>query len=388
MSIFSQSVKPIVSEYRARRFTNAAKKLNPAFLLIVFVFVGLGSGIAPAAESEKSPLKLSILPAVQIEIRDLVVGTGTIEPIKTSDIGALVQGQITEVFVHVGDRIEKDAPLFQIRPQTYQFRVNEAKARLAIAQALATEAENAFRRSEELYKGNNVSVAVLDKARSLINVAYAEVLAATARLESAEQDLTDTIVRAPFRGVVTARRIDEGVYLSTRVTGGTGQTVVQLQKIDVVNAIIRVPARALERVMVNSQVRLDIDGISRPVVANISVINDKVDVATRTIEVRIAIPNENYTIKPGLFVRAEILPEPRIAVVVPRHVILGDPSSPYIFVLNEGKAVRRSLHTIDYDATQVEVTFGLTAGEQIISGPDARSLIDGQTLGDIPDVAG
>ncbi|MBZ0216458.1 MAG: efflux RND transporter periplasmic adaptor subunit, partial [Fimbriimonadaceae bacterium] len=168
----------------------------------------------------------------------------------------------------------------------------------------------------------------------------------------------------------------------------TGQTVIQLQEIDIVMAIIRVPARALERVQVNSQVRLDIDGISRPVDASISIINDKVDVATRTIEVRIAIPNKNYTIKPGLFVRAEILPEPRTAVVVPRNVILGDPSSPYVFILNEGKAIRRSVRVIEYDAIQVEVTFGLTAGEQIIFGPDVRSLVDGQTLGNVPNVAG
>lgn len=365
-----------------------------ALLALTFVIVGTALAgpwyaiRALAAEIEKSPQNLNIVSAERIEIRNLVVGTGTIAPTKSSDIGAMVEGQITEIYVHVGDRLEKDAPLFQIRPHTYRFKVDEAKAHLAMARARAAEAKNAFRRSEELYKGKTVAAAALDKARSAIGVASAEVLAATARLENAEQDLTDTQVLAPFKGVVTARRADEGVYLSTRLSGGTGQTVVQLQKIDVVMAIIRVPARTLERVRVASRVRLDIDGISRPVEAEISVINDKVDVATRTIEVRIAIPNKDYAIKPGLFVRAEILPDPRTAVVVPRSVILGSPSSPYVFVLQQGKAIRKSVRVIDHDASQVEATSGLSAGDRVISGPDLRSVVDGQTIGKESDVAG
>ena len=346
------------------------------------------AGRALAVENEKPQLKLNILPVEQIEIRNLVVGTGTIAPTKSSDIGALVEGQVTEIYVHVGDRLEKDGPLFQIRPHTYRFKVDEAKAHLAMARARAAEAQNAFRRSEELYKGKTVSASVLDKARSAIGVANAEVLAATARLENADQDLTDTQVLAPFKGVVTARRADEGVYLSTRLSGGTGQTVVQLQKIDVVMAIIRVPARALERVRVASSVRLDIDGISQHVEAKISVINDKVDVATRTIEVRVAIPNEDYAIKPGLFVRAEIRPDPRIAIVVPRSVILGDPSNPYVFVLRQGRAIRKNVRVDDHDATKVEVTSGLNTGERVISGPDMRSVVDGIVIGEVSDVAG
>lgn len=394
----NRPIVPPTPPHRTYRLVNAAAmaaRLPIALIFLIAATMLSGSwnadfllGWAEAAQSEKSSFKLNIVSAEQIETRDFIVGTGTIAPAKTSDIGALVEGQVTEVYVRVGDRLEQDAPLFQIRPHTYRFRVDEAKAHLAMAKARAAEAQSSFHRAKELHKANTVSAAALDKALSAIGVANAEVHVAKARLENAKQNLNDTTVRAPYKSVVTARRADEGVYLSTRLSGGTGQTVLQLQKIDIVVAIIRVSARALERVRVNSEVRLEIDGISRSVKAMVTVVNDKIDVATRTIEVRVAMPNEDYAIKPGLFVRAEILPKARMAIVIPRNVVMGDASNAYVFALHRGKAVRRNVRIVQYDATRVEVTTGLEAGDRILSGPDLHGVVDGQQIGELSDVAG
>ncbi len=344
---------------------------------------------AQIALSANSAQKLNLhLVATELKkIQSPIIGTGTIFAHKTSKIGPLVEGPITRVYVKVGDHVKKGDPLFEIRPDNYRFTYDESKARLGEAKARVRDAEPAYERAKKLIARNNISQARLDKAYSDLALVRAKIASAKVRMMRAKKDLDDTIVHAPFNAVVTFRYMDEGVYLSNQVPG-SNSAVIELQKIDIVTAIIQVPSRELEKLYVGAPVKLIIDGISNPLTATITIINDKVDVATRTVEVRIAIDNSGYAIKPGLFIRAEIMPKSRTALVIPRHAVQGPRGSRYVFVLRDGKAVRINVRTVDHDATHVEVISGLTDAKSVLSGPDLSRLSDGIMIGEVPDVAG
>lgn len=241
----------------------------------------------------------------------VISGTGTLMPHKTSSIGPLVEGRIERIYVNVGDRVEAGAPLFETRSQTYRFKVEEMKASLAIAEARLNQAQLTLDRTDRLSDRGVASVATRDSATSAVLVATGEVELARARLRQAEQDLADTTVRAPFKGTITARYVDEGVFLTNRVPGGTGSSVVQIQKIDLVVAIVRVPSRDLPRLSVGSPATLRIDGADEPIAAKVDIINDMVDPATRTVEIRLGVENSKYAIRPGVFVQAEVRPTAR-----------------------------------------------------------------------------
>ena len=256
-----------------------------------------------------------------------------------------------------------------------------------MAVARSNEVMSALERAQKLFKKDSISQSQLDKASSAVALVKAEIDAAKVRVNKARNDLEDTVVKAPYAGAITFHYVNEGVYLSNQVPGGSS-AIVELQKIDIVVAIIQVPARELENLYVGAPVKLLVDGISTPVNAQVTIINDKVDIATRTVEVRIGLANADYAIKPGLFVRAEVFPKSRNAVVIPRHAVQGPRDEHYVFVLQGGKAVRKTVHTIDFDAILVEVVSGLTGNERVLIGPDLLRLKDGMAVGEVSDVAG
>ena len=340
-----------------------------------------------AASTGARMLNLQLVPAKRLRVQTTIIGTGTIFAHKSSKIGPLVEGPVDRLRVNVGDRVEKGGALFDVRPDNYYSAYDEAKVRLAMAEARVSEAKPAYERAKQLHGRRTTSKAQLDRASSTLAVVRSEIALAKAGMKRAKRDLDDTVVRAPFKGVVTARYVDEGVYLSPRIPGGDS-AVIEIQKIDVVVAIVQLPARFLEKLFVGARAALKIDGITRPVAAKITTINDKVDIATRSVEVRMAVPNANYAIKPGLFVRAQIYPNSKDIVVIPRHSVVGPRNGRSVFILKSGKAIRRQVRIVDHDATRVEVLSGLSVGERVISGSDLSRLKDGLTVGEVPDVAG
>ncbi len=241
-----------------------------------------------------------------IEASVTITGTGTVMAHKTSNLGPLVEGRIERIHVNVGDRIEAGAPLFETRAENFKLKVDEAIASVAVAEARLKHAELSLGRIGPLAERGVATQANHDTALSAALVAKAEIEAARARLRQAKQDLADTVVRAPFRASVTARYVDEGVFLTNRVPGGTGSSVVQLQKIDVLVAIVRVPSRDLPLLTVGAPATLKVDGHEKPIEAKVVVINDMVDPVARTVEIRIAFENAKYEVKAGVFVQAEI----------------------------------------------------------------------------------
>lgn len=247
-----------------------------------------------------------------------ISGTGTLMPHKSSNLGPLVEGRVERIHVNVGDRVEAGAPLFEMRPETYKLKVEEMKAAVTMADAKLKLAQQNMGRTDRLSDRGIATVATKDNVTGTLHVATGEVELAKARLRQAEQEFADTVVRAPFRGAVTVRYVDEGVFLTNRVPGGTGSSVVQVQKIDILVAVVRVPSRDLPRLSVGNPATLRIDGVELPVTAKVDIINDMVDPATRTVEIRLGIDNSKYLIRPGVFVQAEIRPMQKATELSPQ----------------------------------------------------------------------
>ena len=92
------------------------------------------------------------------------------------------------------------------------------------------------------------------------------------------------------------------------------------------------------------------------------------------------LENADHLLKPGLFARAEILPEPRTALVLPRAALLGGASERFVFVAEDGRAVRRAVQTRELDARRVEVLGGLSEGDRVLLGPNLPKVSDGCSI--------
>lgn len=347
---------------------------------------GAATPLNDAAPIAEPRLNVEAIPVTKRIVQDTIIGTGTITARRTSNIGSAVEGIIDHIAVKVGDRVNEGDILFQTRQVNYQIAVARAESELALVKAQAQETALEYKRVKQLYDRGNAPKARLDTALTTREAADANVSIADARLAQAVQKLEDTTVRAPYTSVVTKRIADEGVYRSTQITG-TDATVIQIQEIAVVAAIIQVPESHLPQLKVGGPAILTIDGISKPIHGTITIINDSIDLETRSVEVRFVLPNPDYLIKPGLFVEAEIMPAPRPVLLVDRKAILKSLRKPYVYVAANGRAEKRSVRIRDFNADLVEVRSGLTENDKILMGPDLPLIVDGQLIEEPQDVA-
>jgi len=355
----------------------SARRLALALPLLVALAGCGGEETPPVAAASEGPAPIPVA-ATQVRRESLVepvLGSGSILPHKKTDVGPRVSGIIDSIFVRVGDRVEEGDPLFRTRTVDYEIRVREAESAARLARANAEKARRDLERMQTLHEQNVASDERLDAVRTANEMAAAQQGQAEAGLAQARQNLADTTVRAPYRGVITQRFVDEGAMLSTMMTAGNA--VVQILKMDLVVAIVQLPEPHLARVRVGTPGVVRIDGIDRSYDSEVAVLNDRVDPVSRAFEVRLAIENADYAVKPGLFAEVELFPEPREVTLLERGAVLGADGAHHVFVEKDGHAARRALRLRELDAARVEVLDGLAPGERVLLGPNLTQLSDG-----------
>jgi RND family efflux transporter MFP subunit len=315
--------------------------------------------------------------AEEVDLLVPIVATGTIAADKTTNITPTISGLVESIHVAVGSHVRQGQLLFKLRQTDIKLRIKQLEHALILSKAEEQDAKRDLQTNIDLARRGAVSQEVLDNIRTRGEIKSAQLGIAEAQLAQARQNLTDTEVMAPYDGVITEKNIDEGAYLQT-MRGGS-QPALQIQKIDQVDVIVLIPEIHLKQIKVGSAAKIYIDGLDKEFDSQIDIINDRVDHLSRSIEVRLTIPNEDYQIKPGLFARAEIYPQERSAIVIDRQVIRGS-TSPYVFISEQGFAKRRTVRYRDLDTQRVEILEGLVAGDKVLSGANIARLTPGAPI--------
>lgn len=346
-----------------------------------------------AATSEpKAEMQMAAAPRLEdaavtrISVSEPIVGTGSIYAVRTTDVGPSVDGVIDAVFVRVGDIVKQGQPLFRTRNVEARLAVQEIEKQLELARAQARNAGADLRRQSQLKSGGWVSAARMDNTRTNVDVANAQVGVWQARLAQARQVLADTTVTAPYAGVITRRDADEGRFMATRMGGmmagggGGGSGVVQVMQIDTIAPIVQVPERYLTAIRVGMPVTIKIDSIDGEFKTEVRVINYRLDLATRSVEVRMALQNPGLKIRPGLFCRATFEAEPRSVLTVDRRAIFGSDGANYAFIADGRLAKRVPVSIRPLASGQVEILSNVPEGTKFLMGPGAETLSDGSIL--------
>lgn len=332
-------------------------------------------------ETAAVAIAVSTVKVTKAEIALPIVATGSLTPSRQTDIGPSVDGIIEEVMVGVGSRVKKGDALFRTRDVEIRLQVQELEKQVALARAQLKNAQNELRRQNSLKGGGWVSQSRMDTTRTNSDVAAAQLGVWEARLAQGRQQLKDTLVRAPYDGVISKKDVYEGRFMASRFGGGGmmgGATgVVQIMGIDPLAVIVTAPATYFSQLKLGMTGRIFVDGIDKPFEAKVAVINYGVDYKARSVEVRLALPNADYKVLPGLYARVELMPEARKTLVVDRKAILGPDGSRYAFVALNGRAKKVALSTREIDGERVEVVSNMPEGTEFLMGPNLSQLADG-----------
>lgn len=151
---------------------------------------------------------------------DNVLPFTTQATVKTTSVNVVpeVQGYIQMIFVHEGQKVLHDTPLFQIDPQPYQIEKQRAEATVVQVKSRWAKVKNHLRRVKSLSKHSSVSKEALDDALSNEAIAYADYLSAQANLQIAQLNLDRTLVTAKEASIVTNLSFSKGMYASPSTT--------------------------------------------------------------------------------------------------------------------------------------------------------------------------
>jgi RND family efflux transporter MFP subunit len=361
---------------------------RPLVVIAAALLAGALAGCGGRAENQDAAKEAApeavVVSTTKVSTADIAVpitATGSLTPTRQTDIGPSVDGIIDEVVVNVGDRVKKGDVLFKTRDVDIRLQVQQLEKQVALGRAQLKNAQSEMRRQNSLKSGGWVSQSRMDTTKTNAEVAGAQVGVWEAQLAQLRQQLKDTIVRAPYDGVISRKDVYEGRFMATRFGGmsasGGSAGVVQIMGIDPLAAIVVAPASYFTQLKSGMDAKIYVDGLETPIDAKVAVINYGVDYKARSVEVRLSVPNPDYKILPGLYCRVELIPQARKALVVDRKAIQGPEGSRYAFVMQDGRAKKVNVSARELDGERVEILSNVPAGTELLVGTNLSHITDG-----------
>jgi RND family efflux transporter MFP subunit len=332
--------------------------------LVALSLAGCGkSDSAAPARPKSSPTTVRVVRAEMRPMERTTRVVGTLLPFEEATIAAQVAGQIEKTLVDVGDRVTRGQEIALIDTTSYEALAQQSAANVAKVAATAANAERNLKRVQDLQKDKIASPSELDQATADAEQGRAEVKAAEAAEAIARLNLERSRVKAPFESAVAARIATVGDYVAV------GTAITKLVKADPLRLRLEVPERAAAAVRQNQFVRLTVDGDTNIYSGQINRVAPALDPTNRMLLVEADVP-ERGSLRPGLFVRAEIVVNAsEQALSVPANAIVTFAGLEKVVVAKDGKALEKNVTTGRRSGEAVEIVSGLSAGEIVVLDP-------------------
>jgi len=352
------------------------------------------------------PLTVMAHSVVTGELRSEVLGTGSLEARVKTTISTRIQERLDEVLVDQGDEVKAGQLLARLDDEELKQQVAVAEAALAVAettaarvrtdearaQAVLQQSQLQKKRFAKLFSSKFTSQEELDKATETLHIAEADlnrsrsaIVEADSQIVSAERNLqlrrvqlAFTKLRSPYEGLVVSRDRDPGGVVVP------GTSILQLIDTKEIWISAWVDETAIASLSVGQPARVIFrEEPNRNFSGELARIGREVDRETREflVDVRVQLLPVNWAVGQ----RADVFIESGHksgVVVIPQEFLLWHEGKPGAFVNDEGRARWRSITLGLYGQQNIEVTKGLSVGDQILKLPEGlkQPLEDGQAV--------
>ena len=369
-------MKPV----RSTGLNGRVRQCTVAVLRIVFV-ISVFSVLSACEQNSfvpPPPPKVDVGLPVQQNITRFLDATGNTAPIQTVDLVARVQGVLQSINYKDGSFVKQGTTLFTIEPETYKYKLEQAQAAEAGAQASLKQSEADYKRQVDLVARQAVSQATLDTSTSSRDNAQANLQQAEANTKIAAVNFGYTNVVAPFDGIVSAHLISVGELVGAASPTQLA-TIVQLDPIYVnfnVNEqdVLRVRAEAKRRGLTSKDLtQLPIEvGLQTesgyPHKGNLDYAAPTINQSTGTLAVRGVLPNADRVLLPGYYVRVRVpFGKQENALLVPDVALGSDQAGRYVLVVNGDNVVeQRKVRTGPMEGDLRVIESGLKADDRVV----------------------
>lgn len=341
---------PLMSKMPARSVVSVPPRLFLAALLggLLAACGGGATPSGPAGGGAGAAVPVTTTVLAQGAWSDTISALGTVKARESVTITAKVSETVERVHFDSGDEVAAGATLVTLSG-------NQQQAALAAAEATAKEAEQQFRRGNELVAQQLIARSQLDTQRATRD-------AAQARVAQMRADIGDRRIRAPFAGVLGIRQVSPGAL----VTPGT--VVATLDDIARVHVDFPVPERRLSELAPGQRLSgTSVAWAGETFSGTVASIDTRVDPGSRAITVRGDFDNADRRLRPGMLLQVVLERPERPALVLPEIAVVQVGRESFVWRVTADETVERVVvSTGERRAGRVEIVQGLAAGDRIV----------------------
>ncbi|HMK87562.1 MAG TPA: efflux RND transporter periplasmic adaptor subunit [Steroidobacteraceae bacterium] len=323
---------------------------------------------------------------------------------RQATVASKITDKMVELDIEEGDHVKEGQVIAKLDDTNIRASLEAARAQLEYAKAGLAEtqvnlanARRDYERQKSLLKGHYVSQAAVDNSQTAMDALAAQLVTqrsnievAERNVEVAERNLADTIVRAPFSGVITVKAAQPGEIVSPISAGGgftrTGiGTIVDMDSLEIQ---VDVNENFINRVVPDQHVSARLNAYPDwQIPAHVIAVIPTADRSKGTVTVRIALDQKDPRILPEMGVRVSFLADssaegnarPAVGLSLPPSAVQGSDSVGVIYVVHDSTVERRAVKLGAVSAERIIVLSGLTAGERVAAG-DLTRLKDGAKI--------
>jgi HlyD family secretion protein len=379
----------------------------------VAAVVVIGALTAAIRGRDKNVPRVSTAKVEKLDLVSKVTANGKIQAQRKVDMSALVMGQVTNLAVKEGDHVKKGQLLLQIdrvqlaaQAQGREANLEAMRHDLDAAKSTAAQAKLDYERAQRNFKGNILAEADLQKAKSALETAEANLAATEQRmrmtgadLAASRDSLSKTTVTSPLDGLVTALPIKEGEVTVIGTMNNAGTQLMTISDMGTVEAVMMVDETSVPQVRPGQKAALTIDAYPNvkfqgtvTEVGSSPIAKNDPDLLALTanseainFKVKIRLDNPPDTIRPGFSVTADIVTGRREgATAIPIQALVvrdvqskGKTPTPGsraeteegVYVVKDGKLAFQKVETGIAGELMIEAKTGPAVGSEIVTGP-------------------
>jgi RND family efflux transporter MFP subunit len=303
--------------------------------------------------------------------------TGSIQPERRADLRAEVSAVVLQVLKENGEPVKKGDVLLKLDETSIRDGLLSAQEAVRASSQALDQANRALERAKTLKASGMTSQQALDDAEVRRNNAQSDLSAARAREVSARQQVGRTVVRAPFDGIVSDRKVSAGD------TAAVGKELLKVIDPTSMRFEGQVSADRISQVKVGQQVAFRINGYGdQQFAGTVKRIDPSANDVTRQVEVLVGFAGQSAQPRvSGLYAEGRIDAETTDALMLPESALVKAGDKAYAWRLN-GKTIAKAdlaLGARDPRTGDVEIKGGLKAGDAVLRHPGSN-LKDGQTV--------
>ncbi|MGB5990367.1 MAG: efflux RND transporter periplasmic adaptor subunit [Marinifilaceae bacterium] len=322
----------------------------------IALLTSCGSGDYSNYNEVSNPVKVK--PIALTSIQKIVSTTGTAMATKTTEIAneaagkyQLMKNPKTGKVYQLGDLVNKGTVIIRLSNEAYVNGIQYNSKELGLK--IADNEWDAQKRL--LKKGGITQKEVNNSESSYINAKYS--------LETAKINLEKLNIRAPFKSVIVALP-----YHTANNNIPAGEKLVQLMDYDKMYMAVQFSENNIETVKVGNKINVTNYALKNDtLIGRVSQISPAVNPDTRTFNGYIEIVNNNRKLRPGMFIKADIITQKiDSAIVIPKEIIKDDNGNKTVFIVERNRAREISIKTGLETDTQVQVLSGLEKNQRLI----------------------